>query len=231
VSRKSAGLQDIIRQVSKTATLGVAGPNTLSNAAGVSDMVDAELRERPPGYANAGGAQGKTDFNIPPDAQTGKEKEHEEVVPTEGASENSATAMVGGKTAFDHLFETTAREILPYLPTRLDDNQKVAHVRAMMGLETHERADYLATMYDSLGAKKEASASVRDHYLKAASDADDDDGKKKKPAGEVADRPADEQEGASMAEEREVPGNRKKDASAQGPSLSVWRQRLKNLHT
>jgi hypothetical protein len=60
--------------------------------------------------------------------------------------------------------------VVKYLPEKMPDNTKVAHVRAMMGLDTDSRAAYLRDMYTALGAKKEASELVATHYTKTAAE-------------------------------------------------------------
>jgi hypothetical protein len=241
---KTSALQDIVRRVAKTAgnDIGDHGPNDMPSAAENSDALRNEMEARPEGYANYDGAMGNTEMSIPADAQIGEEEEHPDVQSTpETSGTNSVIDAVGGvKSAFDQLFENTARQLIPYLPAKMDENQKVAHVRRAMGLDVAERAGYLGSLYLKLGADQASAKSVHDHFMKKASDDEEatkrerkEENEDKKPAGESADRPKDEQAGKSV----ELPSfmtNDKKEASAkprpaQG-SLTNIRERLRSLH-
>ena len=233
-SSKSASLQQIVRRVQKTAEedIGDAGPNDMPNAAKRDPLAKMEQKERPENYANHGESQGITTFNIPASAQTGEEKPHPDAEGVEVPDTNSVTEMVGGKTggaktAFDILFERTARQVVPYLPRQLSDDVKVAHVRNMLGLDARGRADYLGRFYVQSGMQQKLAQSYRSQFLKQAAEEEEnaDGSKEKKPAGEVADRPAEEQEGHSEGEKHDIPAQFQKKES----SLNTLRSRLMGL--
>jgi hypothetical protein len=66
-----------------------------------------------------------------------------------GTSEKSPSTVPSKETksaadeAFMTVFKKTAEEVGPYLPTHMDQETKIAHVRMMMGMSVNERADYL----------------------------------------------------------------------------------------
>lgn len=211
VVAKSAALQSIVKRIAKTAARKTAGndigdqpPNDLRAAAKNSDAAKEELEARPEGYANHDEHQGRTVFDIPAAAQAGDEQN------------------ITHKSAFDRLFEATAERILPYLPAKMEDAQKVAHIRHTMGLDTRERAQYLGTIYLKLGAAQESARSVHDHFLKAASEEEE---KEEKDEDEDSD-PDDKEKGP------ELPAFLQKKESSTRPrnTLQSISSRLKNLN-
>lgn len=177
---KGASLSEIVRRVSTktaagTGTLVTGGtqPNTLAAAAQHESLAALEQKNRPEGYAHRGEkAVGTTEFKIPSGAVMGHEQPHPHAPGATASGSNSIIAQT--KNAFDQLFAKTAEQVVPYLPENMDDVIKVSHVRAMLGLETAERADYLGNLYTSLGSQKEAAESVRDHFRKSAAHAEPD---------------------------------------------------------
>jgi hypothetical protein len=180
---KGASLTDIVRRVGGNKTAGSTGslvtggsdPNTLPAAAAHNAEAALDLKNRPMGYAHEGEKNvGKTEFGIPSGAVIGREQPHPHKPGATGTGSNTIIAQT--KNAFDQLFESTAEQVVPYLPEQMEDNTKVAHVRAMLGLEVAERADYLHNLYTTLGAEKTAAESVRDHFKKTASAHKEPDG-------------------------------------------------------
>lgn len=167
---KQAGLAGIVRKAaSEMGSLMTPGQdqNTLSAAAAHNGEAALEMKRRPEGYAHMGeDAVGQTRMHVPPGAVVGREMRHPEAPPTTPAGSNSIIAAT--KSAFEQLFEDTASDVIGYLPEKMPEQHKVAHIRSMMGLESDERADYLRDMYVTLGTKKEAAALVHEHYLKTA---------------------------------------------------------------
>lgn len=107
--------------------------NDVSHAAAVTAEGEMEEDNRPDGYAE----------NAPedaPEAQTGVEDKV--------------------ASAFDILFRKTAQEVAEYIPAELDDQQKVAAVRTMIGMTPAERQDYVARIRGAI--EEEKTASVKD---------------------------------------------------------------------
>lgn len=168
-TNKMGALAEIIRKTAGMGSLLTPGgdANTLAAAATHNGEAALEAARRPEGYAHMGeDGVGNTKFVVPAGAVVGREVKPNEAPKATGSGTNSVIEF--GKSAFDQLFESTARDVVQYLPEKMADNQKVAHVRAMMGLDTDSRAAYLRDMYNALGAKKEASELVSAHYTKTA---------------------------------------------------------------
>lgn len=161
-------LASIVRKVAEMGAMLEPGKNKNDMPAAAAHNAEAALEQsrRPENYANKGEAGvGRSD--MVPDAvhQIGKEQPHPEA-PAATASGKMNVPLEHTKSAFDQLFELTARDVVGYLPENMSDTQKVAHIRANMGLETEKRAEYLHGMWETL-APSNADA-VRSHYLKTA---------------------------------------------------------------
>jgi len=226
---KSGSFTDIVRRVARkqaadTGSLitGGGNPNDLPSAAADNAEAAQELNRRPEGYASMGErGVGNTEMTIPSGAVIGREMPHPLMPGATASGSNSITEQT--KNAFDRVFTQAAEQVVPYLPERMPETQKVAHVRAMMGLDIPERAGYLETLYSSLGSKKEAAASIRDHFRKTAEaecatsenakkDDKDDKGDDKGPALPAFMQKKEESSESKMG------------------SLSVLRTRLQNLN-
>jgi len=167
---KMGSLARILRKVANTEGSLMqpgADQNTLTAAAASNAEAAQELSRRPEGYAHMGErGVGKTEMKIPQGAVVGREQPHSEDIGATAPGDNSIIEQT--KNAFDQLFESTARDVVGYLPERMHENHKVAHVRSMMGLEASERGEYLRDLYVGLNATKEAGM-VQSHYMKTAS--------------------------------------------------------------
>lgn len=168
---KQASFEDIVKKIAGSTGALIQGgdhPNTLPAAAVHNAEAAHENKMRPEGYANVGEkGVGNTAFKAPASAIVGTEMKHPLAPGATGKGSNSITEF-GHKSAFDQVFETTAGLVVPYLPKDMEDAQKVAHVRAAMGLNRDEQAVYLQELYSKLGAEKTAAESVKTHFLKAA---------------------------------------------------------------
>jgi len=170
-TQKQGALAEIIQKVAAgTGSLSHGGdtPNSLPAAAADNAEAALELNRRPENYANMGEA-GVGNSTMVPDAaaQVGTEQPHPEAPAATDAGQNTATEHTKGASAFDQLFTDTAQDVVPYLPSQMAEQHKVAHVRAMMGLADGQRAAYLHDLYAQLGSEKNASL-VKDHFLKTA---------------------------------------------------------------
>jgi len=146
-----------------------ADQNTLSAAASSNAEAAQELSRRPEGYAHMGErGVGKTEMKVPSGAVVGREQPHPEPGGIGETAPGDNSIIEQTKNAFDQLFEATAQDVVGYLPEKMDEQHKIAHVRSMMGLESSERGAYLRDLYVGLNAKKEAAALVHNHYMKTA---------------------------------------------------------------
>lgn len=127
-----------------------------------------EANRRPENYANKGeDGVGRSDFIPSKEENVGRERPHPEAPKaTDKGKTNVPLEHIKG--AFDQLFESTASKMVPYLPTGMEDQHKVAHIRAAMGLDTAGQADYLENLYVQFGHEKIAAEGVKTHFLSKA---------------------------------------------------------------
>ena len=173
---KSASLASIVRRISKRAadegSLMQPGKekNDMPAAAQYNTEAAQEMNRRGENYANNGGRMGgPSPMDPPAKAEIGAEMKHPEAPAATDSGSNTITALTTGKSAaFNALFQSTAQEIVPFLPQSLPDDVKVAQVRYLMGLDSSERAQHLQSMYLELGVQKTAAYNVASAYLKQA---------------------------------------------------------------
>lgn len=230
-TNKHGSLADIVKRVSKSAADtgslidGGEARTVNDQPAAAANNAEAalEANRRPENYANKGErGVGQTDMKPPANAVVGDESPHPEAPKTTDGGSNSIIAQTKNGSAFDQLFKEAAEQLVPYLPTKMEDTKKVAHIRAMMGLDTEGRATYIENMYSTSGYTKEASASIKDHFVKAAST------EEKKPDEEAPQMPPAMTSGKDKPKEEPEP---EKTASVKPDnSLSNLRSRLVNLN-
>ena len=117
-----------------------------------------EARNRPMGYAEH--SVGTTQLAVPPGANVGIEQANPVqpgASPAGATPPGSANSIVAqSKTSeadpFLILFKKTAEEVAPYLPANLPDDEKIGHVRHMMGMDGAERTQYIAMIAKEAGA-------------------------------------------------------------------------------
>jgi hypothetical protein len=180
---KHGSLASIIQKVAAgTGSLMDPGQEQNDQPAAASGNAEAalEAQRRPENYANKGeDGVGRSDMVPGTNSQVGSEQAHP-LAPkaTDSGKTNVPIEHIQGSdggskkaSAFDQLFTETAQSVVPYLPEQMQEQHKVAHVRAMMGLEDTQRAAYLHDLYGQLGSEKNAAELVRDHFLKTAAEA------------------------------------------------------------
>lgn len=138
------------------------GSTIMGGDKGNMDMSSAEAKmdaaQRPPGYAvlPSQGALGEMMKLVSGPAVIGKETPQPNK-PTETPSGSNSVTQHSAKAAAEDpyllLFKKTAHEINPYLPAQYDEDEKVAAVRACMGLTTQEKAHYLTSLQKEAAAK------------------------------------------------------------------------------
>jgi hypothetical protein len=176
---KAASLSDLMKKVA----ISVDNPTKDTH---YSAEAKADQKERPEGYARLPhqGALGNLMQMVGGDAVIGKELTHPQGPSNHPAGGNSLTEM-SKKSSADNdpyiaLFKKTAQEVAPHLPGGLTDDQKVAHIRSVMGLTTEEKAHYL------VGLQKQAAEKVSGEvppqflqHMKGKEDKKDDKDEKK----------------------------------------------------
>lgn len=146
---------------------GGDNPNSMSAAAANNAEAALEAKQRPEGYAHMGEKNvGKSVMNPTAAQRIGTEQPHPLAPGATDHTPNSITAF--GKSAFDQVFEQTATQFVPYLPAKMQDTQKIAHVRAVMGMTANEQGQYLQELYTKLGADRSAVTQLVQQYVKTA---------------------------------------------------------------
>jgi hypothetical protein len=181
-SKLGTALQQIIQKVAAGMGSTIEGGdkgNTLPMAGSVTGEGKIEADRRPPGYAHKGvQAVGQTDFPVGAGV-VGSEQAHpdqpgESPGGAAGSGGNtvvdwSSAAADGPKAASDNtayltLFRQTAEKVAEHLPLGLNEEQKIAHVRQMMGMTDVERSQYIGMLHKEAGASDdEAVAMAQKH--------------------------------------------------------------------
>ena len=181
---RTASLQSMISKLAEGSTIigGDKGNTTPTTGEG---KMDAALRPQTYAVLPQQGALGQMMAHVSGPAVIGKEipqpmKPGES--PTGSNSVIQHSQKAAGADPFITLFKKTAAEVHTYLPGALTEEQKVAHVRACMGMTMEEKAHYLN------GLQKEAADKTSGEmpaFIQAKIDAkkngdkkDDDEGKK-----------------------------------------------------
>jgi hypothetical protein len=163
---KAGELRAIIQKVAMGSTIsGGDKGNTLGMAAGVTGEGKLEADRRPEGYAHKGvQAVGQSDHPAGKGVGVvGAEQPHPHqpgespAGSTPGGSGNtvvqhSTAAKEGSADPFLALFRKTAEEVGAHLPTSLSEDEKVGHIRKLMGLNDDERNQYIGLLHKDAGA-------------------------------------------------------------------------------
>ena len=175
-SKMGTALRDIIRKVAAEGSNYVGGDkgNTPAQAAQTDFTAKLDQQQRPGNYAE--GARGQGWGTVPPSAVVGTEEKHPHTPGETPGGTNSITAAskTGAVDPFIALFQKTANEVASFLPGNMPEEQKIAHIRQMMGMTDTERNDYLGLLHKTAGAtddqavaaveKHAACATERHHY-------------------------------------------------------------------
>ena len=160
-----AGTNSVIEQ-SKTSSLAsliakiATGSNFMGGDKGNATPTTAEgkmdLTQRPHGYASLPhqGAPGAIPAMIGGSAVVGKETPHPNAPGEHPAGTNSVvqhSAKAASADPYMALFSKVAAEVVQFLPGGINEESKIAHVRACMGMTMEEKATYL------VGLQKEAA--------------------------------------------------------------------------
>lgn len=164
---KSAALSSLRAQLKHAAStlIGVASPastkNTEADAAQYDSVAQLDLKNRPAGAYHVG--QGNTNIGEDAAARIGKEQKHPHAPSNSPSGSNSvmAASKVSADEAFTILFNKCAEDVGPYLPPGFSDEQKVAAVKSMMGLDRDGRQALITELHKTAGeysdAQKESS--------------------------------------------------------------------------
>jgi hypothetical protein len=174
---KMGSLAEIIRKVAmakhaegSTIEGGDKG-NQLAGAPAAETQLEA--RQRPEGYAEQ--SRGTTELKIPQGANVGIEQAHPiqpGASPAGSTPPGSANSIVEqSKTSeadpFLVLFKKTAEEVASYLPNNLPDEEKIGHIRHMMGMTGEERTQYVAMIAKEAGATDDQAVGLAAKHAEA----------------------------------------------------------------
>lgn len=157
---RTAALESFIKKTAEGSTIqGGDKGNKQKDSVHAESKMDASWR--PPGYAvlPGQGDLGELMKMFGGSSAVGKEQPHPKGPAESPSGANSLTqtsqksAANAEDAAYMTLFKKTAAEVNPYLPTGMSDENKVAHVRLLMGLNNHERARYLTDLQQRTAEK------------------------------------------------------------------------------
>ena len=179
---KAGELRAIIQKVAMGSTIaGGDKGNTMAMAAGVTGEAKLEAARRPESYAMAGVG------NSAHPAGTGvgligAERPHNDP-PGESPSgslpgggggnsvvQHSSAAKTGAADPFVALFKKTAEEVAIHLPGNLSEDEKVGHIRKLMGLNDTERNQYIGLLHKDAGASDDQAVTAAEKHANATSE-------------------------------------------------------------
>jgi hypothetical protein len=169
---KASSLREVIRKIAAEgmgSTIGGGDKgNTMAQAANVTGEAKLEANLRPESYAT--NARGKGWGEVPPAALIGVEQKHPHQPGESPSGTNSIiqASKIGEENPFIALFAKTAKEVGSFLPSQLSEEQKIAHVRHLMGLNETERTSYLGLLAKEAGATDDQAIELATKHAECA---------------------------------------------------------------
>lgn len=144
----ASDISSLLRKIASGGSLTHSPKNTASDAAKHDELAALDLKNRAEGkYVGVAGHSSfpnvNQDFHV--QSMPGAPKTGPSTVSSREIK--SASDMSQDEQIFVHLFNKTASEIGPYLPSNMDVDTKVAHIRAAIGLDNAQRISYLNAIY------------------------------------------------------------------------------------
>lgn len=156
---KTSSLADMFKAAAGSTIMGGDKGNMPTQV--VHSEAKMDQAQRPVGYATFGmggvGGLGAVMNEVKGPAVVGRETANPNAPARSDDKSNSVqqiTAKAAAEDPFVTLFKKVASEVIEYLPQHMDENAKIAAVRACMGLTTQEKFHYLN------GLQKEAAEKV-----------------------------------------------------------------------
>jgi len=165
---KAGSLRKIIQKIAAGSTIeGGDKGNTMAEAPAAETQMEAA--NRPEGYAE--NSRGETELPVTPAAVVGTEQPQPEAPAESPAGTNSAIEMSNKAAAEDPfltLFKKTAEEVASHLPQGMTEDQKIAHIRQMMGMNADERNQYVGLLHKEAGATDDEAVDAVQKHAEAA---------------------------------------------------------------
>jgi hypothetical protein len=164
-SAKAAGLDAELKKIANK-LVGLhdgKGKNELTDAAKHDTVAALDQKNRPQGMYHVG--QGHTNIKEDEAARIGKEQPHPKAPHNSPSGTNSVidASKTSEEDAFLVLFKKTAEDVGPYLPTKLTDDEKVAHITKMIGYDHDGRQEYLSGLHKTAGVDESKHDKKTDH--------------------------------------------------------------------
>lgn len=147
-TKESSDISALLRKIASGGSLTSSPKNTASDAAKHDELAALDLKNRAEGkYV---GVAGHSSF---PNVNQDFHVQHMPGAPKTGPSTVSSREIKSASDlSYDEqlmfaMFNKTASEVAPYLPGNMPEHIKIAHVRAMMGLDNAERVSYINSLY------------------------------------------------------------------------------------
>lgn len=165
---KAASIDDELKKIANK-LVGLhdgKGKNDLADAAKIDTVAKLDNNFRPQGTYHVG--QGNANIKEEAAARIGKEMPHPKAPKNHPSGVNSvvdASKVSSEDEAFLFLFKKTAEDVGPYLPAKLSDDEKVAAIRTMIGLDHDGRQAHLDELHKSAGMdeSKESKVPASEH--------------------------------------------------------------------
>jgi len=154
---KTSSLAEALRKIAMGSNIegGDKGNKEPTTAEGKMD-----LAARPAGYAVLPhqGAPGAIPGLVTGPAIVGKEMAMPNGPSRSVDGSNSLTQHSAKAAGYVEVFRKAAREIVPYLPNGLGEDEKIGHIQAMMDLDVAEKAHYIHGLHQKIASKTAANA-------------------------------------------------------------------------
>jgi hypothetical protein len=171
-SKMGSVLAGVLRKYAMGSTIeGGDKGNTPAEAASVTGEAALDNTLRPQGKYVVG--VGNTEM-APGTGVVGSEQPHELAPGASAPGSNSVTEFSasnksGSYDPFLALFEVTAQKVAAHLPNNLSQDEKVAHIRQMMGYTDEEIVSHIGLLHKQAGATDDQAVAAATAQAKAAS--------------------------------------------------------------
>ena len=166
----------------------------------------------------------------------------------QAATQWSGTNADGPKAASDNaayltLFRQTAEKTAEHLPVNLNEEQKIAHVRQMMGMTDVERSQYIGMLHKEAGATDDQAVAIAQKHAECSrkrysspygrerKDRTKDNQKQAAEMPEAFKQKAEEVKAKADAADEEPPKEEKKEEKKEGSADLLSRIRLVSQQT